>query len=299
MNMKDLSLFGIAKNTKFLKAFSKKTSTYFATKHSCALFAGFLNNPDLKIFHITDTTKKRLANVPIEEITGGKLIDLKTKPSCGIVFFNDGLHFLYLIRNNGVYIMSSRQKTTQKVDDVSFYVSEIMSGFLYYDFFSDSAVCYINNILGTLNQGDHLLLRDKGCLPVVKQLVKEEKEGKTDLYDKYKQDFDQKWNGTKLCLQAFMFIHFAKTINTTKVSGEYDSRTFSEKIKKKAIPTVNVIQVDTFYDETMEVINPFGVTGHYRNQPIGKGRAETKLIYIDSFMKTGYTRIATKEKINN
>jgi hypothetical protein len=298
MKLKELSLLNISKNTKFLKAFSKTPATAFATKHACTFFASFLNNSDMKYFHITDTTKKRLTNVPTEEISGGKLIDLKTKPSSGLVFFNDGLHFLYLIRNNGVYIMSSRQKSKRIVEDPSFYAGETMSGFLYYDFFSDSQTCYINNILHALKDEDHLLRKEKTLLLIMRKLGQEAKEGKRDLYNKYNEDFLQKWNDTRLCLQAFMFIHFAKIINTTRVSQEYDTRTFSERIKKTDISTVNVIQVDTLYDETMKVINPFGVTGHYRNQPIGKGRTETKLIYIDSFMKSGYTRIATKVKSN-
>jgi len=299
MKLKELSLLNIAKNTKFLKAFSKKPSTAFATKHACTFFASFINNSDMKYFHITDTTKKRLANVPTEEITGGKLIDLKSKTSSGLVFFNDGLHFLYLIRNNGVYIMSSRQKSKRIVEDPTFYAGETMSGFLYYDFFSDSSACYINNILHALQNEDHLLRKERTLLPIMKRLGQEASEGKRELYNNYNEDFLQKWNDTRLCLQAFMFIHFAKVINTTRVSEEYDTRSFSEKLKnKEADSTVSVIQVDTLYDETMKVINPFSVTGHYRNQPIGKGRSETKLIYIDNFMKSGYTRIATKERNN-
>jgi hypothetical protein len=195
--------------------------------------------------------------------------------------------------------MSSRQKVKRFVDDPSFHAGETMSGFLYFDFFSDSSDCYINNLLDAATKEDHLLNKEKELLPILKRLYKELSEGKKDLYDKYNEDLLLKWNDTRLCLQAFMFIHFAKVINTTRVSEEYDTRSFSEKFKsKKEASTINVIQVDTFYDETMKVINPFSVTGHYRNQPIGKGRSETKLIYIDNFMKSGYTRIATKEKNN-
>jgi hypothetical protein len=299
MKLKELSLLDMVKNTKFLKMFSKKPTTIFATKHSCIFLTSFINHSDMKYFHITDTTRKRLTNVPTEEISGGKLIDLKTKLSSGLVFFNDGLHFLYLIRNNGVYIMSSRQKVKRFVDDPSFHTGETMSGFLYFDFFSDSSDCYINNLLDATIKEDHLLNKEKELLPILKRLYKELSEGKKDLYDKYNEDLLLKWNDTRLCLQAFMFIHFAKVIHTTRVSEEYDTRSFSEKFKsKKEASTINVIQVDTFYDETMKVINPFSVTGHYRNQPIGKGRSETKLIYIDNFMKSGYTRIATKEKNN-
>jgi hypothetical protein len=299
MQLKDLSLFSLIKSKKCLKAFSKKPVLCFTTHHSCALFASILNCEDIKYFHITDTTKKRIANVPTEEIKGGKLIDLKSKPSCGLVFFNDGLHFIYLIRNNGVYIMTSRQKRKKVVDDPLFYTGEMISGFLYYDFFSDSEACFINNAIDCFNNKGNLLINEPYTRTIFKKMLNEAEQGKSELYNKYLADYQQKWSDTKICLQAFMFIHFAKVINTTRLSQEYDNRSFSEKIRSNILPqNLNIIQVDTFYDETMKVINPFSVTGHYRNQPIGKGRNETTLIYIDSFMKSGYTRIATKEKIN-
>ena len=48
-----------------------------------------------------------------------------------------------------------------------------------------------------------------------------------------------------------------------------------------------------------ETINklPFGVTGHLRNQPVGAGRKERKLIYIEPFMKQGLVRKSGKERI--
>ena len=299
MKLKELSLFtNIARNNKSLKRFSDKPCTVFSTKHSCVFFKSLLNDSGMKYFHITDTTKQRLSNVPTEEISGAKLIDLKSKPQSGLVFFNDGLHFIYLIRGNGVYIMTSRQKSKKFVDDHSFYTSGIMSGFLYYDFFSDGKCCYINNILDTFNNSDHLLHKESSMLPLLKKMKKECEIGKLDLFNKYKEDFAQRNKDTKLCLQAFMFIHFAKVFNTSRISEECDTIKFSEKLTNKEIKMVDIIQVDTLYDETMTVINPFSVTGHYRNQPIGLGRSETKLIYIDGFMKSGYTRIATKDKCN-
>lgn len=48
-----------------------------------------------------------------------------------------------------------------------------------------------------------------------------------------------------------------------------------------------------------ETINnlPFGVVGHLRNQPVGPGRRERKLIYIEPFMKQGLVRKSGKERI--
>lgn len=298
MKIEKLALLNMCKKEKVMKAFSARACTSFATKHSKILFSGFIENKNMKYFHITDTTKKRISNVPTEDITGGKLIDLKEKTSSGLVFFNDGLHFLYLIRNNGVYLMSSRSEHKRITDDVDFYLSNMMSGFLYYDFFCDSSNCWINNVLDISKHKDHLLLKEKKSMQILKNIIKDGEKSNT-LFEDYKSDYVAKFEDTKLCLQAFLFIHFAKVITTTRISEEFDSRTFSEKIRNKTNSNIDIIQVDTLFDETMKVINPFSVSGHYRNQPVGFGRNETKLIYIDSFMKSGYTRLATKEKINN
>jgi hypothetical protein len=48
----------------------------------------------------------------------------------------------------------------------------------------------------------------------------------------------------------------------------------------------------------IETINnvPFGVVGHFRNQKVGIGKQETKLIYIAPFFKKGYKKKAMKER---
>lgn len=298
MDLKDLVLFKCAKDKKFIGRASKFPFTVFATKHSCILWKG-VNNAELKYFNVTDVTRKRIGNVPVESISGKKLIDLKNKKSTGIIYFNDGLHCVYHIRNNGVYIMTSSQKSKKRVFDLDLYMSQFMSGFLYYDFYSDTETLYINNVIDALQKPDHLLLKDKFILPILTAIEKERKNGKYDVLMQHKHNYDKKYEETKLCLQAFMFIHFAKVINTTKISEENDNRTIIEKLNHKPMPMLKIIKVDTAYDETIKVINPFSVTGHYRNQPIGIGRKETKMIYVDGFMKTGYTRIATKEKVFN
>ncbi len=297
MELKDLALLDCAQKPKFVNAFSKHGSTIFATKHTCTFWRGF-DASKTKYFHITDSTRKRLANVPIDNITGSKLIDLKDKPACGVVFFSDGLHFLYLIRNNGVYIKTSSLRARKKVDDILFYTSQLMSGFIYYDFFSDTETLYINNVMDTLKKPDHGLLQDPATRKLLKAIQKELAAGKMDMVNKQTDDCNKKIADTNLCLQAFMFIHYAKIIDTTRISQEKTATTLTERLKNKTAATVNIIRVDTLYDETLQVINPFSVTGHYRNQPVGVGRKETKMIYIDGFMKTGYTRLATKEKIN-
>lgn len=293
MKVEQLALFKLTKNKRALRAFSVKPPVMFCTRHSKTLM-GDLINAETKNFYITDSTKSRISNMPIKDITGESLISLKDKKSVGFGYFSDGLHFIYSIRNNGVYIMTSRQKFVKFHEDPKFYLLNMMRGFLYYDFYSKDRACYINNILDLFDNKDNALKYEKSTMALIRRF-----NGSDDIKKQYLEDYNDKFNDTAMCLRAFLFIHFAKIVNTTTVSECCDMRTFTERIINKNVPQkIDVIRVDTFYDTSLKVINPFAVSGHFRNQPVGTGRCESKLIYIDEFMKTGYTRRATKEKIN-
>lgn len=296
MEINDTMLFDVINNKRLLNKLSERYFVGFCTKHSKVLMSAFIHKNDMKYFHITDSTKKRIKNVPTEKITGSKLIDLKQDK--GLVYFDNGLHFLYLIRKNGVYILTSKLKSKKKVNDPNYYVSQMMDGFLYYDFFDGNSSCFINNPLDILQNESNELRNDKDSFNLLTKMKKEIEEGITETHDEYHKDYKVKWNNTKLCLQAFMFLKFAKIINTTRISQEGEKLSFSDKMNKKKQSLINVIEVDTFYDESIKVINPFSVTGHFREQPYGKDKLERKTIYIDGFMKTGYERKATKLKIN-
>jgi hypothetical protein len=212
--------------------------------------------------------------------------------------------------------LSKKQVVMDGQPDPYFCVRNAMLGFVYIDFISDHLQFWINNPLDILkNKNGTYLKQDKDSLLILSRMIKEiesykknnniigERELNDDesskaslLYNNYNKDYKKRFNDTKLCLQTFMFVQFAKIINTTRISVDNESVSFSERLKNRAKHKLDVIQVDTIYDENLEVINPFSVKGHFRNQPIGECRKETKLIYIDSFMKTGYTRLATKTK---
>lgn len=321
MRIDKLSLLTLVSPIKSLHVCSEKTMVNFCTKQTKPMFRQFLINKKMnvktKYFHITDTTKKRMENIPIGEIKGSKVIGLREKSGeTGFVYFNDKLHFTYAITNAGVCIMVSNTEYKQFTEDPLFHISQIMSGFIYIDFLSDHLQFWINNPLDILkNKNGTALKEDTDSINILKKVTKEiekyesenkvsikiSEENKVSEYSKtYKEqevNYDLKYNRTKLCLQTFMFIHFAKIIDTTRISVNDGSMSFSERLKNKnRNNNIDVIEVDTLYDENLDVINPFGVKGHWRNQPIGEGRKETKLIYIDSFMKDGYTRQATKTK---
>lgn len=297
MKLKDLALLEMSKKEKAMKAFSKRTPTIGLSYHSRSLFSSFIDNSSTTYFHVTNTTRERIKNMPVDNITGQKLSSLKTQLSKGLVFFNDGLHFLYVIKENGVYILTSNAKDTRISDDPQSTMANVVNGFLYFDFYTDYHNHYINNVLDIERNNDNLLKEEIRTKNILNKITKQLKEGNLALYEKYQTDYKVKYELTKTCLQAFLFIHFAKVINTTRISQTDEFIPFAQRVRNKKKSNIDIIEVNTLYDERLKVINPFSVRGHFRNQPTGKGRESTKLIYIDAFMKSGYTRKATVEKI--
>lgn len=299
VKLQDLMLYDIANTVTAVNKFAAVPVTSFATKHSKLLWTGFKDLSQIKKFYITPRTAERITRLPTDDIFGSSLISLKENLTKGIVYFDNGLHFLYHIRGNGVYIMTSSAKKAKSFADPLFGMSQVMDGFLYYDFYSNARETYINSVHDALTNKEHLLWQERSVRPIFRKVIKEVESGISTTFDSLQKDYQVKFDKTKLCLQAFMFIHFAKIIETSRISDDSDTRPFAERIRHPKKMSTDVISVDTFYDETMKVINPFSVTGHFRNHACGKGRVERKLIYIDGFMKTGYTRVATKVKIEN
>ena len=59
-----------------------------------------------------------------------------------------------------------------------------------------------------------------------------------------------------------------------------------------------VVVVDSTWNKTIIRVGEFGVSGHLRLQPFGKGRTNRKLIYVSDYMKKGYVRNAKKQVVN-
>lgn len=71
-----------------------------------------------------------------------------------------------------------------------------------------------------------------------------------------------------------------------------------EKYLNESDLQINVLD-SKWFTETIRS-EGFAVSGHFRLQPYGPGMSKRKLIYIDDFLKTGYTRKARiDESINN
>ena len=96
-------------------------------------------------------------------------------------------------------------------------------------------------------------------------------------------------------LFASMFI-FLKTANVVDKTFISDSK-IGVKGNTTEKENEGIIVVDSTWDSSIHVINPFAVSGHFREQPKKNEKKEwyKEIIYIDSFMKTGYNRKAKIE----
>lgn len=270
--------------------------TVFCTKNAKLLFSGFRYSKfeNTKLFYISDSSVDRIEALNISDgnINGLKLEWLSEKAGeTGFIYFSNGVHCLYYISKTGIHIMSSFGRWERITENPEFQIRELMSGYVYMDFSNDIISYWINNPLDIIEKKQNtFLFHDKEYIKRLSSYGRGNADGLLDC----KAEYELKYNNTKSCLKAFVFIYCAKIINSTRLNIEQDL-TFKERIERKKTNTYNIIQVDTLYDESIKSINPFSVSGHFRNQPYGDGREKNKLIYIDSFMKMGYTRRATKE----
>ena len=82
---------------------------------------------------------------------------------------------------------------------------------------------------------------------------------------------------------------------------EYHAHIIAQKfLARQLIQYASFIETKAF-DETINVAGPFPVRGHFRKQQKkdAAGQWYHDLIYIDTFMKNGYHRKATMEKLEN
>ena len=92
-------------------------------------------------------------------------------------------------------------------------------------------------------------------------------------------------------LQAIIFLRTAEVYSKEYVPDP--TPTFK---RHKNYKPINYTLVDTTWDMNIDVNNPFPVRGHFKMQPYKKdGEWDKKLIYIESYMKSGYHRRAKKE----
>ena len=107
----------------------------------------------------------------------------------------------------------------------------------------------------------------------------------------YVEDYIIKQGKILDAIKMFIFLKTASVVEKTFVS---ENQNYGSKSKSKNNDSVGIIVVDSTWDSSIHVINPFAVSGHFRDQPKknDKGKWYKELIYIDSYMKSGYCRKA-------
>ena len=106
---------------------------------------------------------------------------------------------------------------------------------------------------------------------------------------------NEQYNILVKILQIIVFIEFGDINVYTLPPGKKNNSTqLSKQIKNSSIN--NIIVVNSRYNTIVIRNEEFGVRGHFRIQPCGPNKQETKLIWIDSFKKSGYIRGAESLK---
>lgn len=109
------------------------------------------------------------------------------------------------------------------------------------------------------------------------------------------QDYSIKSKLVEDCIKTFIFLKTAKVVDETFIPLNTNEE---REYKDSDYGTEGVIKVDSFYNTNIDVIAPFLVRGHFRNQPKKiDGIWTREPVYIDTFMKKGYHRRAVIEKM--
>lgn len=319
----------IINNTKAIKTFSNSNSLALYDKRLRTTFSKFLSAPrPVRKFFITESTMKRIEIMDLRNCPCSSLKSLfdKYDNEVGFVFCNkDKIHFIYSVTNNFISLICFKGEKEPLIyrDPIKRYQNNNIEDYSYMDkaiigscilpYSDDNPIMLPNCTLGRIKSkidGESAFAVNREFLSEVKRYKKEVEsienkgisfERGTEIsLDKLKHlspylyteniNYRSKLNDIWLCIRMFVFLKTAKVIDETFIAENGNAKQYIENGRKNQ----GVIVVDSFYDSTINVINPFSVSGHFRNQPKknDKGEWYKELIYIDSYIKNGYTRKA-------
>lgn len=294
---------------KMSKAFQVKKFTLLSDKQISSIFIDFLKQNRKDKFYFTKNTVDRIMAMDISKVNPSSLSFLydKYKKEFSFCYLEkENISFCYSIDINSIKIVvfngTKKSVLTRSVEGHIKTESD-SSGFT-------KAICGSAIISFPLNQ---LTIIPSNALHYIgnnkkpsdapyeyqKDLIKASKD------DEYLKnltlDMQIKSDTIFLAIKAFVFLKTASVIDKTFIAD-------NNKLKTKnkygiAVSDNSITVINSFYNESINVINPFSVSGHFRNQP--KKDEDKKdiieIIYIDSFMKQGYNRqakILTENKEN-
>lgn len=316
----------IIKNAKAIKCFSGSNCLALYDKRTRTTFSKFMSAPrPVRKYFITDSTLKRidamdLSNCPCSSLSS--LFD-KYENEVGFVFCDrNKIHFMYSITNNFISLICFKGEKeplryrdpltrfqSNNIEDYSYMDKAIVGGCIL-PFSENNPIMLPNSIIGRMNNKLGMTSKtvNREHLAEIKKFKREcdtlESQG-VSLSDEMSLDelriksprlyaeninHNSKISDIWICIKMFVFLKTAKVIDETFITESGVSRQYNPYEKRSQ----GVIVVDSFYDTSINVINPFSVSGHFRNQPKKNENGEwyKELIYIDSFIKQGYTRKA-------
>ena len=303
---------------KAIKGFASSASCIFYDKRIKEVFRKQLSESVQPIkYYFTDSTMKRVAPIDLKNCYPTKLGYLfeKYPDELGVcICKEDNIGFIYQIGINDIKLIitsgtkRSGNTTIDEFGNVDYSAMfKTIVGSAIISFNSDSVEIMPNNTLSMILNGKTEYagreakletLKIYKALKTLSSTSKLSNVTKTDnpyLFNLV-EDLNIKSAKILTAIKMFIFLKTASVVDKTFIS---DSKT-GLKYKSETKENEGIIVVDSNWDSSINVINPFPVSGHFREQPKKNKKKEwyKEIIYIDSFMKQGYNRKAKKNNIN-
>ncbi len=300
---------------KALKTFSRRESHVFYDRRTKTAFRRILSFPKpLNKYYFTDTTMLRVKAMDLSKCDESKLDYLFDKygGEVGICICRDNnLAFVYVIGASNIQlIVTSGLSGTIFYEDVPLITTEaykMIPGACVINYQNADTDILVNNLISLLSSKNKDLLNSVNrSSELRKEIYKINKEisklpedrifkdipkNDSTYLNLYVEDYIIKQGKILDAIKMFIFLKTASVVEKTFVS---ENQNYGSKSKSKNNDSVGIIVVDSTWDSSIHVINPFAVSGHFRDQPKknDKGKWYKELIYIDSYMKSGYCRKA-------
>jgi len=313
MNLGKKLLYGHCTYKKGLSVFRNKSSCIFKHDTAKVFYSDMFNKKGVfnYKYYITKNTNIRINNMDLSKLKPHNYISLyNDKVENGFIIDDEDLQIGYSIRPTEIILLSGSGSNSliSRNYESSHGIYKMANGIIYFNYLNDDVSIIPTNPLSVLfglvdfnnsnlDQFEQIFIKKEGrkfleySNSINNNIDILNIDYNTPLFDNYYNDFKVKYKNLVKSLKQFTFIKFANVLDKTFIADNTGLK-HSDIIRGKKTNNSDIIKIDSFWNESIEVINPFSVSGHFRKQPIGKGRNDSKLIYIDSFMKTGYKRQA-------
>lgn len=298
---------------KAIRGFSSSSSCIFYDKRIKEIFRKQLSeNVQPVKYYFTDSTMKRVNVIDLTNCYPTKLGYLfdKYPNELGVcICKEDNIGFIYQIGLNDIKLIitsgTKRSGNTSidefgKVDYSAWLKTIVGSAIISFD--SNSVAIMPNNTLSMILNGYPENANRESMLEILKigkhlkklssidkQLSDISKKDDPYIFN-FVEDINIKTAKIWKSIKMFIFLKTANVVDKTFIS---DSK-IGVKGNQTEKENEGIIVVDSTWDSSINVVNPFPVSGHFRYQPKKNEKKEwyKEVIYIDSFMKTGYNRRA-------